>query len=159
MAKKVKETQEENQSNGGRKLKIGIIMIGLIAIMQLGILLVVFKEPIISTVASFIPEKVEMVLDYPLDSMQVNLADQDRDVFLRTTLNLRYIGEENVTILDANLPQIKARVIEILRSKKLSDIKTIEKTNEFAQYVADELNKLLGQDIIQEVLFVEFLYQ
>ena len=159
MAKKVKETQEENQSNGGRKLKIGIIMIGLIAIMQLGILLVVFKEPIISTVASFIPEKVEMVLDYPLDSMQVNLADQDRDVFLRTTLNLRYIGEENVTILDANLPQIKARVIEILRSKKLSDIKTIEKTNKFAQYVADELNKLLGQDIIQEVLFVEFLYQ
>lgn len=159
MAKKVKETQEENQSNGGRKLKIGIIMIGLIAIMQLGILLVVFKEPIISTVASFIPEKVEMVLDYPLDSMQVNLADQDRDVFLRTTLNLRYTGEENVTILDANLPQIKARVIEILRSKKLSDIKTIEKTNEFAQYVADELNKLLGQDIIQEVLFVEFLYQ
>lgn len=159
MAKKTKEIQEETQSKGGAKLKIGIILVGLIAIMQLGVLVVIFKDPIVSTISGLIPEKVEEVLDYPLDSMQVNLADQDRDVFLRTTLSLRYTGAANTAILDSNILQMKARIIEILRSKKLSDIKTIEKTNQFAQYVADELNELLGQDIIKDVLFIEFLYQ
>ncbi len=159
MAKKAKEDQEETQPKGGGKLKIGIIIVGLIAVMQLAILVVIFKDPIIATVSGLIPEKVEEVLDYPLDSMQVNLADQDRDVFLRTTLNLRYTNSDNTAILDANVIQMKAKIIEILRSKKLSDIKTIEKTNQFAQYVADELNELLGQDIITEVLFIEFLYQ
>lgn len=159
MAKKTKEIQEETQSKGGAKLKIGIILVGLIAIMQLGVLIVIFKDPIVSTISGLIPEKVEEVLDYPLDSMQVNLADQDRDVFLRTTLSLRYTDAANTAILDSNILQMKARIIEILRSKKLSDIKTIEKTNQFAQYVADELNELLGQDIIKDVLFIEFLYQ
>lgn len=159
MAKKSKETQEENQPKGEAKLKVGIIIVGLIAVMQLGILVFIFKDPIISTVSGFIPEKVEEILDYPLDSMQVNLADQDRDIFLRTTLNLRYTDADNTAILDSNLLQMKARIIEILRSKKLSDIKTIEKTNQFAQYVADELNELLGHDIIKDVLFIEFLYQ
>ncbi len=112
-----------------------------------------------SAVSSLVPEKPEIVLDYPLESMQVNLADTDRDVFLRTTLHLKYTGEENTLILDADLPQIKARIIEILRSKTLSDIKTIEKTSQFAQSIKDEINELLGQDIITEVLFIEFLYQ
>ncbi len=39
-----KEINEENQSKGGSKLKIGIIIVGLIAVIQLGILFVVFLK-------------------------------------------------------------------------------------------------------------------
>lgn len=154
-----KEIIEENQSTGGKKLKFLIIVISVIAIIQLGILFVVFKEPLMNTVAALIPEKEVILVDYPLNSMQVNLADKDRDVFLRTTLNLKCEGEDSIGILDANLPQIQARVIEILRSKTLDEIKTIEKTKVFSQYIKDELNKLLDQDVIADVLFIEFLYQ
>lgn len=154
-----KEMDKENPKQEGSKLKIAIIVLGIIAIFQLGILFVVFKDPIMSTISSMIPEKVEETLDYPLSSMQVNLADKDREVFLRTTLNLRYQGENNTEILNLNLPQIQAKVIEILRSKTLNEIKSTDKTKEFASYVVQELNELLGQDIIKDVLFIEFLYQ
>lgn len=154
-----KQATEENQPKSGSKFKIGIIIVGLIAVLQLGILFVVFKEPIMTTITGLIPEKEVIVVDFPLPSMQVNLANKDREVFLRTTVNLQCSGEEGSALIETNLNKIQAKVIEILRSKTLEQINTIEKTHTFADEIKDELNRLLGEEVISGVLFVEFLYQ
>ena len=154
-----KQAIEENQPKSSSKFRIGIIIVGLIAVLQLGILFVVFKEPIMTTITGLIPEKEVIVVDFPLPSMQVNLANKDRDVFLRTTVNLQCSGEEGSAVIETNLNKIQAKVIEILRSKTLEQINTIEKTHAFADEIKDELNHLLGEEVISGVLFVEFLYQ
>ncbi|MBQ1785777.1 MAG: flagellar basal body-associated FliL family protein [Turicibacter sp.] len=154
-----KQATEENQPKSSSKFRIGVIIVGLIAVLQLGILFVVFKEPIMTTITGLIPEKEVIVVDFPLPSMQVNLANKDREVFLRTTVNLQCSGEEGSALIETNLNKIQAKVIEILRSKTLEQINTIEKTHTFADEIKDELNQLLGEEAISGVLFVEFLYQ
>ena len=80
-------------------------------------------------------------------------------MFLRTTIDLQCLGEEGSALVETNLNKIQAKVVEILRSKTLDEINTIDKTHTFADEIKDELNHLLGEEVISGVLFVEFLYQ
>lgn len=149
---------EEEKSSLGTGLKVGLIIVGIVAMLQVVVLGFVFKDEITESVSDLFVSSSE-VLTYPLESMQVNLGNVERGNYLRTTIHLEYENKKHEAVLNQSMTQVKATILETLRSKSLSDINTVENTKKLGDEIKDKVNDVLDLDVVSDVYFIEFLYQ
>ncbi|HAX72546.1 MAG TPA: hypothetical protein DCY20_03350 [Firmicutes bacterium] len=141
-----------------KKVNPWVIMIAVGNLLLLLMLGIIFKDPLVEFATNLVPEKTE-VLFYPFEGIHVNLADENTKHYLKTNLSLEYDNSENTEIIQSNEVLIKATIVEILRSKTLSEISTVEFTKQVELEIMNEVNLLLEEIIITEVYFTDFLYQ
>lgn len=150
---------EEVNEKPKRKSRIALIIIGLVTLVQCGVLLVIFKEPLIEFFQSLSIEKEEeLVLQYyEVGNLSVNLADEGH--FLKTTIQLGYYHAEDGELLIASEIDVKALILEILRSKSFDEVNSVSKTKEIELELLEGLNALFEKELISKIYFVEYLYQ
>lgn len=158
----ITETHEETEETTKKKPKLILIVFVVIALSVLGVVGMIFKD---SIVMMFSGEKEEEVVEelpkltFPMETMAVRLSDENRNAYLKISVGLKYRGEENTTLLEEKQLDIQAKVNEVLRVKKSSDLKTIEQTEKLKKELKKEINLVLEQEIVEEIIFPIFLSQ
>ena len=89
----------------------------------------------------------------------VNLADPQQRRFLKVTVELGYRNEELTAEINSKVPEIRDFIIELFRSRSVSDINNSEGTNALRTELKAELNQRLEAGEIVEVYFTEFIIQ
>lgn len=159
---KVEEVSEMTDTTEGKSkkgLNIMLLIVGIVAILQCGVLFVIFQDEIKMFFENMKPEPVEVMLYYPLDEMSVNLADKDSRHFLKATVSLEYKDETLTVLLEERKADAQAIVLEILRSKKYEEIDSVEETRQIASEIVAALNTTFETEAFSNVRFTHYLYQ
>lgn len=80
----------------------------------------------------------------PLEQFTVNLAPEEGEHFLQSTMVLRVADAKVGDSLKLYMPELKHRIIMLLSAKKPSDLATAEGREQLADEVKDEANDVLG---------------
>lgn len=134
-----------------------LLIVGIVAILQCVVLVVIFKDEITSFFEGLKPEPVEVVLQYPLEEISVNLAEPRH--FLKTKLSIEYKDEELTTVLEEKKADVQATIVEILRSKTYDEVDSVEDTQQLATDIIQVLNQLFETEAFSNVYFTDYLYQ
>ena len=152
---------EEDNKPGIPMIKLIIIIVALLVIGGGGY----FGWSIYTKEAETNPEVKEEVVEkamvYPLKSFVVNLYDKKGigKRYLKVTVELEYVGEENKNTIDDNIPQLRDAILILLSNQALSDINTIEGKLELKQELLSRMNQTLGEGIVRRIYFTEFVVQ
>ncbi len=79
--------------------------------------------------------------------------------YLKIALDLELKDENTAEELGQRLAQIRAAVLEIVSSKKVTDIEGVEGKKALSDEIAGQLNRILQEDIVTDVFFAEFIIQ
>lgn len=111
-------------------------------------------------------------LEKPID-VTVNIAETNGERFLKASVQLEWnaaeamLGEE----LNGRLPKIKNIVIDILSSKPLSELMTVEGKKAIREAIVSDVNAILPEEVenekgepvplgrVERAFFVEFIVQ
>ncbi len=154
----------------GNKVLIIIIIIGVLIMGMMGAgFFVLWKKisasvPQVETVAQEEsepeeekPEEIGII--YPLKTFVVNLADQDRERYLRVAINLELKDEVIAKDVEKRLPQIMDSILMILPTKKVQDIQSSTGKIALRDEILAKLNNIFKSDAIKNIYFTEFVVQ
>ena len=96
---------------------------------------------------------------FKLDTFIVNLADADRNRYLRVTMELELPDSANTGMLEDRLPQVRDSILMILPSKRFADITSMEGKTTLRDEIIARLNDLFAGDIVSNIFFTEFVVQ
>jgi flagellar FliL protein len=96
---------------------------------------------------------------FSLDTFIVNLADSERNRYLRVTMDLELMAATDANKLNERLPQIRDRILMILPSKRFVEIASIEGKTALRDEIIGKLNSLFPRAVISDVFFTEFVVQ
>jgi flagellar FliL protein len=96
---------------------------------------------------------------FPLDTFIVNLADQERNRYLRVTMDLELAVATDAQKLTERLPQIRDRILMLLPSKRFADISSTEGKTALRDEIISKLNGLFPGNVITDIFFTEFVVQ
>ena len=94
-----------------------------------------------------------------LKSFTVNLADTGYRRYLRTTITMEYASKEIDEEMEIVMHRIKHTVLNVLRSKKVTDLNSLQKTEELRLELLNAVNSELTQGEINGLYFEEFIIQ
>ncbi len=97
-----------------------------------------------------------------LESFVVNLADPGGNRYLKATLRAVTLNqelEERIVNDDILRSRIRNKVLTILSSKTYDSIGTPVGKEALRREIVREINKLLGDESVKDILFVEFIVQ
>lgn len=97
-----------------------------------------------------------------LESFVVNLADPGGNRYLKATLRAVTLNqelEERIVNDDILRSRIRNKVLTILSSKTYDSIGTPVGKEALRREIVREVNKLLGDESVKDILFVEFIVQ
>ncbi len=103
-------------------------------------------------------EKSPAFIFPPID-FTVNLADVDQRRYLRATVQLGFDEKKLQKEMQKKVPEIRDLIIDVFRSKTVSEINTPEGTDKLRRELKMELNARLDSGEIREVYFTEFIIQ
>ena len=103
------------------------------------------------------PEEIGII--YPLKTFVVNLADQDRERYLRVAINLELKEEAIAKDVEKRLPQIMDSILMILPTKKVQDIQSSTGKIALRDEILTKLNNIFKSDVIKNIYFTEFVVQ
>ena len=89
----------------------------------------------------------------------VNIADRDRDRFLKFKTELELSDDKVAAELDQRLPQIRDLIISLVGSKSFEEVRTIEGKNFLREEILLRVNSLLVTGKAKRVFFTEFVVQ
>ena len=153
---KAEGAEGEAPAKGGKKKMIIIIVAVLVlAIAGAGAFMMMGKkkhaegEDAEEKPASHEPPKVKVDPSKPpvfvqLEQFTVNLAPEDGEHFLQSTMVLRVADAKVGDSLKLYMPELKHRIIMLLSSKKPSDLVSSEGREELADEIKEEANDVLG---------------
>lgn len=95
---------------------------------------------------------------FPLDSFVVNLADE-RSKFIRVSMSLEYKPEVDPDKIEERLPQIKDAILTYIPTKTSDELRNIDGKNELRVNIMSQINGFLGDEIITNIYFTEFVIQ
>ncbi len=95
----------------------------------------------------------------PLETFIANLADDGGKRYLKTTMQVEFLGETVPSGVDARLPQIRDLLLTLLTSKTFDQIRTPEGKQELREEIIARLNQVLDRDAVKAVYFTEFIVQ
>lgn len=147
--------EREKQASLSNNFKFMIVTLVMIAVLQLGVLGFIFKDELVEVVSGITTQSTE-ILVYPLESVQVNL---DQGSYLKTTINVSYTNKKHTDLIDGSIVKIQAFIIDILRSKSLDQINTVDKTKILGEEIKEGINDILDSDVVSDIYFIEFIYQ
>jgi flagellar FliL protein len=96
---------------------------------------------------------------FKLDTFIVNLADAERNRYLRVTMELELPDSSNTGKLEERLPQIRDSVLMILPTRRFADITSMEGKTALRDEIIAKLNELFAGNIISNIFFTEFVVQ
>ena len=96
------------------------------------------------------------------DTFVVNLADPKGDRFLKATLRAVLSDPEVAAELqkdELTRTRVRDRIISVLTSKSFEEVASPGGKDSLRQQLLREINQSLPDDVVSEVLFVEFVVQ
>ena len=98
---------------------------------------------------------------YPLKSFIVNLIDEADfgKRYLKVTMTLAVRREEDVNALKSYTPQLRDAFLLVLSSLSFEEVNTVEGKLEIKQLLLSRVNQILGQGIVKDIYFTEFVVQ
>jgi flagellar FliL protein len=96
---------------------------------------------------------------FPLETFIVNLADEERNRYLRITMDLELAAPTDTEKLNERLPQVRDRILMILPSKRFDEIASVEGKTALRDEIINKLNSLFPRTVINNIFFTEFVVQ
>jgi flagellar FliL protein len=96
---------------------------------------------------------------FPLETFIVNLADEERNRYLRITMDLELVASTDSEKLNQRLPQVRDRILMILPSKRFDEIASVEGKTALRDEIINKLNSLFPKTVITNIFFTEFVVQ
>jgi flagellar FliL protein len=96
---------------------------------------------------------------YSLETFIVNLADEERNRYLRVTMDLELVAPTDTDKLDQRLSQIRDRILTILPSKRFDEIASVEGKTALRDEIISKLNSLFPRTVVTNIFFTEFVVQ
>ena len=96
---------------------------------------------------------------FPLETFIVNLADEERNRYLRVTMDLELVGPTDAEKLNERLSQIRDRILMILPSKRFDEIASMDGKTALRDEIIGKLNSLFPQKVVTNIFFTEFVVQ
>jgi flagellar FliL protein len=94
-----------------------------------------------------------------LDNLTINLADTDRDRYLRVKITLELRNEEAKAKVSENMVKIKDLLISSISGKKFSEIRTPQGKYELKLDLIYRINRIVGGKPIKNLYFADFVSQ
>jgi len=94
-----------------------------------------------------------------VDNLTINLADTDRDRYLRVKITLELRSEDAKTKVSENMVKIKDLLISSISGKKFSEIRTPQGKYELKMDLIYRINRLVGGKPVKNLYFADFVSQ
>jgi flagellar FliL protein len=85
------------------------------------------------------PAKAPVFL--PMEPFTVNLQSEGGDKYLQATMTLEVENEEQATLIKANMPQVRSRLLLLLSSKEAADILTNEGKEKLVEEIIEKVSQ------------------
>ena len=96
---------------------------------------------------------------FHLEPFVVNIADRDRDRFLKLKTEIELSEDKVAGEMEQRLPQIRDLIISLVGSKSFEEVRTIEGKNFLREEILLRVNSLLVTGKAKRVVFTEFVVQ
>ena len=96
---------------------------------------------------------------FTLETFIVNLADQERNRYLRVTMDLELSESTDAHRINERLSQIRDTILMILPSKHFEEIASMEGKIALRDEIIAKLNGLFNQRVVTNIFFTEFVVQ
>ncbi len=94
-----------------------------------------------------------------MQDVTVNLADADATRFLRAKIKLEVRGEKAKKKVEENMVKIRDLVITVLGGKTFDEVRTPHGKFALKEELVYRINRLLGENLVRNLYFVEFVAQ
>jgi len=94
-----------------------------------------------------------------IDDLTINLADTDRDRYLRVKITLELRSEEAKVKVSENMVKVKDLLITLISGKKFSDIRTPQGKYELKLDLIYRINRIVGGKPVKNLYFADFVSQ
>lgn len=154
---------EENKNNiedNEKYKKKKLITIVLVSVLLVGLGCSYFYMKAKGIELPFAKEKVQIESVLPLNQFVVNLkTGSSRNSYLKATVVLAYMQSDHEVILTKNKDRIRDKIIEILRTKSKEELQEDEGASKLKVEIKESLNSLLGENIITNIYYNDFMIQ
>ena len=96
---------------------------------------------------------------YSLETFIVNLADQERNRYLRVTMDLELAQSNDADAIQDRLSQVRDSILMILPSKQFEEIASMEGKMALRDEIIARLNSLFSKKVVTNIFFTEFVVQ
>jgi flagellar protein FliL len=96
---------------------------------------------------------------FSLDTFIVNLADQERNRYLRVTMDLELAESTDSSKISERLSQIRDSILMILPSRQFEDVASMEGKIALRDEIIARLNGLFNRKVVTNIFFTEFVVQ
>jgi flagellar basal body-associated protein FliL len=97
--------------------------------------------------------------DSQLGPFIVNLADDGARRYLRATLQLGLRKESYKKYFEKVDPRVRDALLLTLSSRRTGELLSPEGKTKLREEIAEQLNTIIGKEVVDEVYFVDFLIQ
>lgn len=94
-----------------------------------------------------------------MDPFIANLADEDGDRYIKTTIQVEFLGAEAPEAFEQRLPQIRDLILTLLTNRTFEDIRTPDGKERLREDVIDRINHAVEREAVRAVYFTEFIVQ
>lgn len=94
-----------------------------------------------------------------LEPFVVNIADRERDRFLKLKTDIELSSEDVGSELEQRMPQIRDLIISLLGAKSFDEVRSIEGKNFLREEMLLRINSLLVTGKAKAIYFTEFVVQ
>lgn len=118
------------------------------------------EDELVRQLASEAPKDIVGPFIYTMDKFTVNLGGEPkRSIRLEINLELLdQVGFEEI-INTENRAKARDRIVDLLNTKTLSDIETLQGKLFLKENIAHEINQILPRGAIKDIYFTEFVVQ
>jgi len=96
---------------------------------------------------------------FAMDAFVVNIADGDKDRFLKLKVDLEVSGPAVSAELTERLPQVKDIMISVVSSQSFGDVRSLEGKDFLREELQTRLNAVVREGTVRKVFFTEFIVQ
>lgn len=152
------QIEEEKVKRKPNKLVIIIVIMSFVILVGAVAMVFVATDITISDVISKFQKHEEYVM--PLDSFVVNLDTEGKgSTYLKTQMSLLYTEEDYGKTLENKTSQIRDLIIKDLMEYKPDDLLINGGLATAKMKIRSSINAALGEDMVKEIYFTEFLIQ
>jgi flagellar FliL protein len=94
-----------------------------------------------------------------MDPFIANLADEDGDRYIKTTIQVEFLEAEIPDAFEQRLPQIRDLILTLLTNRTFEDIRTPDGKERLREDVIDRINHAVEREAVRAVYFTEFIVQ
>ena len=96
---------------------------------------------------------------FSLETFIVNLADEQRNRYLRVTMDLALVDSADADMIKERLSQVRDSILMILPSKQFAEIASMEGKIALRDEIIARLNGLFNRQVVTNIFFTEFVVQ